>query len=260
MLQHVRTATAPSAGSASARTELYDVLSRGPTIGYAMGSPAGPTAGPMAGPTAGPLQAREAQLLLVEASSLLWVPRGARPPAALPLPAAPAIRSLLEAAPEWLGVAYVVTLAGAPLPLRPSHAHSRLGAAGRACPVQAVGRYRPSAHRAALACARRWTVLDRLRRARCSTRGPRGEVRLHRARRVARPATNQCGLQGGAGGGSRARRGDPACRRPSRHAGGIARRLLRHARLARRMAGLRRRRSAPTRNILPLARPARCSA
>ena len=118
MLQHVRTATVPSAGSGSVRTELFDALSCGPTIGYAMGSPAGPTAGP--------LQAREAQLLLVEASSLLWVPRGARPPAALPLPAAPAIRSLLEAAPEWLGVAYAITLAGVPLPLRPRHAHSRL--------------------------------------------------------------------------------------------------------------------------------------
>ena len=104
MLQHVRAETP----AGSLRTELFDAVGCGPSLGFAMGAPAGPAAGA--------LQASDAQLLLVDETALLWVPSGAHPPAAVPLPAAPAIRSLLAAAPEWMGVAYVVTLAGGPPP------------------------------------------------------------------------------------------------------------------------------------------------
>ena len=61
----------------------------------------------------------EAQLLLVDEAAVVFVPRGAYPPASVPLPAAPAMRRLLARAPQWAGSAYVVTLAGGPCgPLR----------------------------------------------------------------------------------------------------------------------------------------------
>ena len=105
MLQHVRSTTDVSSGSP--RTELIDATS-GARIGYALGR-----AGSME-PSGGPLQAKDAQLLLVDEPAVLLVPRGEPPPVNVPLPAAPVIRRLIERAPEWMGSAYVVTLAGGP--------------------------------------------------------------------------------------------------------------------------------------------------
>ena len=155
MLQHVRTVTQSPASSATMpRTELIDATS-GAKLGLALGMPPPPAAAALPSAAAGEgeaaaamgtLQASDAQLLLVDEPAVLLVPRGERPPAEAPLPAAPAIRRLLERAPEWMGSAYVVTLAGGPfwglgatLAAVPGVLEAVVGYTGRAAPPQGTG-------------------------------------------------------------------------------------------------------------------------
>ena len=100
--QHLRT----EVDAKSQRTHLRDATS-GAEIGYALGAPS-------AEPSQGRCRLRDASLLLVDQPSVTLVPRGEAPPASVPLPAAPAMRRLLQRAPSYMGSAYVVTLAGGP--------------------------------------------------------------------------------------------------------------------------------------------------
>lgn len=99
MLQHVAVVT-ESSPSAAPRIHVLDATSRA-RIGYALGAPEDASAGPP-------------QVLVVDEKAILLVPTGEVAPPALPPAAAPAMRRLLERSPEWIGTAYVVTLAGGP--------------------------------------------------------------------------------------------------------------------------------------------------
>jgi peptide methionine sulfoxide reductase MsrA len=108
LLQHLRAEA--EASSQPVRTELLDATT-GARIGYALGAQVESSDGALRACDA---QLSDAQLLLVDEATVLYVPRGDRPPATVPLPAAPAIRRLLDRSPEWMGSATVITLAGGP--------------------------------------------------------------------------------------------------------------------------------------------------